>query len=209
MASVKKRILEPRENGFAVAINKIKHISPLDTVVYEIFAAFGFSSSQVEEIKKMFIADTGSFLQSSTHRILKNRAWLLIDPLHEISSRVYLIEKDQTSISFGEAKILLSNKENSTSPSSESNEAWLDASALSFPLLLRPWKSGDYFYPLGMKKKKKISKFLIDQKLSKSDKERQYVIESAKKIVWVVGRRIDDRFKIAPRTKHVLRLKLD
>ncbi len=93
--------------------------------------------------------------------------------------------------------------------SAAANEAWLDASKLEFPLLVRPWKNGDYFYPLGMKKKKKISKFLIDQKLSKTEKESQYVIESAKKIVWVVGRRIDERFKVLPHSKEILQLKWD
>jgi tRNA(Ile)-lysidine synthase len=209
MASIKKRTLEQRGNGWALAINKIKHLTPLNTIVYEVFSAFGFAATQVDELKKLFDADTGSYLQSTTYRVLKNRAWLLIDPLHEISSKIYLIEKDQSLIAFGEAKLTVSTKDNAASISTASNEAWLDASKLEFPLLLRPWKNGDYFYPLGMKKKKKVSKFLIDQKLSKSDKEGQYVIESAKKIVWVVGRRIDDRFKIFPATKEVLRLKLN
>ncbi|MFN5327333.1 MAG: tRNA lysidine(34) synthetase TilS [Bacteroidota bacterium] len=209
MASIKKRTLEQRGNGWALAINKIKHLTPLNTIVYEVFSAFGFAATQVDELKKLFDADTGSYLQSTTYRVLKNRAWLLIDPLHEISSKIYLIEKGQSLIAFGEAKLTVSTKDNAASISTASNEAWLDASKLEFPLLLRPWKNGDYFYPLGMKKKKKVSKFLIDQKLSKSDKEGQYVIESAKKIVWVVGRRIDDRFKIFPATKEVLRLKLN
>ena len=209
IALIQKRIVEKRETGFAIAVNKIKHLVPLDTIVYEIFSSFGFTAAQTGELKKLFSAHTGSFMQSPTHRVLKNREWLLIDPLHEISSKVYLIEKDQSSVSIGEKSIQISTHSNPSSLSTAENEAWLDASKLEFPLLVRPWKNGDYFYPLGMKKKKKISKFLIDQKLSKTEKESQYVIESAKKIIWVVGRRIDDRFKVLPHSKEILQLKWD
>ena len=130
---------------------------------------------------------------------------MIISPKEAQDTGHILIEKEDTHLLFRDGSLLIKElpaKNLQLNPSS--TEACLDASIVQYPLLLRKWKQGDYFYPLGMQKKKKISRFLIDQKLSKSDKEKVWVVESDRKILWVVGYRIDDRFKISPKTKVVL-----
>ena len=143
-------------------------------------------------------------------RIIKNRNWLIIAPVENSEAVTVLIEEGEGEIVYAAGTLQLQGglpvKDKST-VSTEKNTACLDAAGIQFPLLLRKWKAGDYFYPLGMPKKKKISRFLIDQKLSKTDKEKTWVLEMNKKIIWVIGLRIDDRFKITPSTKQVLQLR--
>ena len=87
-----------------------------------------------------------------------------------------------------------------------STVALLDPQKLEFPLQVRRWRAGDYFYPLGMPKKKKVARFLIDLKLSLPEKEKVWVLTSGDKIVWVIGNRIDDRFKITSKSKGAIRV---
>ncbi|NNK40083.1 MAG: tRNA lysidine(34) synthetase TilS, partial [Winogradskyella sp.] len=82
----------------------------------------------------------------------------------------------------------------------------VDKDKLKLPLMLRPWMYGDFFYPLGMRGKKKISKYLKDEKLSLIEKENVWVLTSQEDIVWILGRRADDRFKVSEKTTNILKI---
>lgn len=203
----KKKLLEYRGEEVHIPILKFEKAAPFKTIAYEIIKDYGFNANQLPELLSLLKADTGKYIISVTHRIIKNRKWLIIAPVQSAAASNLLIEEEDESIEFESGKLQL-NFTDKTTPSTERNIATLDAKHIRFPLLLRKWKTGDYFYPLGMPKKKKVARFLIDLKLSKTDKEKVWVIESNQKIIWVVGYRIDDRFKLNATTKKALRLKL-
>jgi tRNA(Ile)-lysidine synthase len=94
-------------------------------------------------------------------------------------------------------------------PSKEATQCTIDASKLEFPIILRKWKQGDYMYPFGMTKKKKVARVLIDMKVALHDKEHVWVIESNKKIVWIVGIKSDNRFRIHSNSKELFTIKLN
>lgn len=176
-------------------------------LVYEIIKAYDFSEKQIDEVLALTTATNSSYISSSTWRIIRNRAWLIIAPVQAMVADTIIIDDNHKMIEYTGGKLELSKLSAGNYQLSNSNSiAALDASKIHFPLLLRKWKTGDYFYPLGMKKKKKLARFFIDAKLSKTQKENAWVIESNKKIVWVVGHRIDDRFKILSSTQTILLL---
>jgi tRNA(Ile)-lysidine synthase len=208
----RKKLCEKRGDEVHIPVLKLQKSVPLHTIAYEIIKDVGFSPAQTNEVLHLLSSESGRYVQSSTHRIIRNRRWLIIAPLQSEQPQTLVIDEDEQKVVFDNRQLVLEHFVTDQArvpgkqlPNSQS-VATLDKTALHFPLLLRKWKKGDYFYPLGMKKKKKLARFFIDQKLSLTDKEKVWVLESNKKIVWVVGLRIDDRFKITDATKSVLRI---
>ncbi len=208
VAQTKAKLMEIKGNESHIPILKLKKQTPLKTIIFEIIKDFGFAATQTEEAIKLLDAANGSFMASATHRLIINRNWLIIAPLQSEEAINILIEEGTKKIAFAGGTLMFeTDYTHSTQLSTDATIATLNADEIKYPLLLRPYKQGDYFYPLGMLKKKKLSKFFIDQKLSKTDKERVWVIESEKRIVWVIGLRIDNRFKVKPSSSRQLVVK--
>ncbi len=188
-----KKLVEPKANEFHIPVLKWKKNIPLHTISWEIIKTFGFSAAQTNEVIKLLDSANGSSMVSATHRIIKNRLWMIIAPLQTTEATHILIESIGTTV-FEDGVLELVPKA-SAEPLSTFFCEYVEFSKIQFPLILRKWKAGDYFYPLGMTKKKKVSKFLIDAKLSKIDKEKVWVLEMDKKIIALLGHRIDNRFK--------------
>ncbi len=200
----KKKLLEQKGNEVHIPVLKLLKTAPLATVLYEIIKDVGFTAHQTDEAIGLLKSETGKYISSPTHRIIKNRNWLIISPVQTSEAQNILIEEGDKNISFEQGSLQIEKPPTTNHKLQTTNDiAHLDAAAIKFPLLLRKWKQGDYFYPLGMQKKKKLSRFFNDQKLSLTQKENTWVIEMDKKIIWVVGIRIDDRFKIIPGTKNI------
>jgi tRNA(Ile)-lysidine synthase len=203
----KKNLLEYKDNEIHIPVLKLQKIKPLDTIIWEIIKEYNFHTPQIDEIKKLFTANNSSYIKSSTHRIIKNRNWLIIGPNKTEEAEHILIEDGNSRIRFKNGFLEIKKFQNvNCELQTAKNIAQLDASNIEFPLLLRKWKQGDYFYPLGMQKKKKLNRFFIDHKLSSTEKEKVWVLESNNKILWVVGYRIDNRFKITQSTKEILKI---
>ncbi|MGI8580841.1 MAG: tRNA lysidine(34) synthetase TilS [Chitinophagaceae bacterium] len=205
----KKKLIEKKGKEIHIPVLKLLKSAPLSTIVYEIIKDFGFTSNQTEEVIKLLDSESGKYIQSRSYRILKNRKWLIITSTDTTIADNILVEEKDKIVEFANGTLKFQKLTADTSQLTSDNAvAMLDAAEISYPLLLRKWKQGDYFYPLGMKKKKKLSRFFIDLKLSLVEKEKVWVLEMNKKIIWIVGGRIDERFKITSKTKDILKISL-
>jgi tRNA(Ile)-lysidine synthase len=192
-----------------------------DTYTYSFIIQYGFTQNQIEEVYKLLNAKKGAYIASNTHQFIKWDDQILIVkkdnlkeyiPIHED----ILLEKESTTDNvFKNAKIQTLNghlqfeyilNDHSFNIETNANFAYLDADKIEWPLLFRTWEMTDYFYPLGMRKKKKLNHFLSSLKLNPADKSQISVLYSGDRLIWVVGHRIDDRFKITNSTLKVLKI---
>lgn len=201
----KKKLIEQRGKDFYIPVLKLKTITPIATILYELIKEFHFSYEQTLQVIQLLERQTGSLVESQSHQIIKNRNFLIITEKNTQSSEIILIEENVSKIETSDfllkLKLIGADK---FEVNKEMKYCAIDAQLVEFPLVLRKWRQGDYLYPFGMTKKKKVSKVLIDAKIPLHEKEAIWVIESNKKIVWVAGVKSDNRFRVTEKTQNVL-----
>ena len=168
---------------------------------------YGCKPTQIPEVYKLLDANNGAYLATATHRFIKFNEAIQLVANDTVKEHLMIpIGEGVLQTKYGTLQIETIAKELIGELNTSSTHAYLDADVLDFPLLVRSWQITDYFYPLGMRKKKKLSHFLGHLKLSPAIKERVNVLTMGDKILWVVGQRIDDRFKVTDNTKWVLKI---
>lgn len=209
IAAYRKKLLESKKHDTLISIAKLQKIPAVRTILYELLKEYGFNAAQIDQLIAAFEAEPGRIFYSETHQIIKDRKHFILSEKNDRDSGFALIERGQTKVEKADLVLKLSelSVEGFEIPK-DKNVACLDVDKLEFPLMLRRWKDGDYFYPLGMKrKKKKLKRFFTDLKLSRIEKERVWVLTDNKKhLVWVVGYRLDERSKITNKTRNVLKI---
>lgn len=196
-------------NEVSYEIKKVLDSSHIGLLLHYILKQYSFDSSiETQVLEAIKAGQSGKLFMSKTHTCLVDRESIIIKENNNTNILLsYTIEKNTKSISeplnlhfeiVDEAKIIV-----------EDNLVCLDFEKLSFPLQIRKWQEGDSFQPLGMQGTKKLSDFFINQKYTLFQKEEQWLLTSKNEIVWIIGKRIDNRFKVTETTKQTLILKLN
>ena len=208
----KKRLISNIRNGAGkIDIAKLEKTDSPQLLLFELLKDFGFNSTQASNIHDTLRGLPGKIFSSDTHQLIKDRKFLVLKKKTKSSKQEFSIgkiSKELTEpVNLTVSYIKLKKGVDAKIPALK-NVAYLDADKLKFPLKLSKWQLGDKFRPLGMKDFKKLSDFFIGEKMNLFEKENQWVLRSGKEIVWILDKRIDDRYKITEKTKRICIIEL-
>ncbi|NOY37708.1 MAG: tRNA lysidine(34) synthetase TilS [Chlorobi bacterium] len=193
---------------FVIPIAKLRESEAAEAVLFELLRPFRFPPAVTFKIMESLDSEPGKKFFSPSHRLIKDREHLIITAIPERGhTEKYYIEEGNTQLTHPVILHLESfEKQPGFQIPSDRNIAVLDRDRLQFPLILRKWREGDWFIPLGLGGIKKLSDFFVDRKLSLDEKEQVWLLTQGDEIIWVIGMQIDDRFKITENTRKVLRV---
>ena len=203
-----QRLLKGKDGEYQFPIAELARFQGT-AFLYELLQPFGFTPGQIMEAERLLVARTGAQLVASegNWRLVKHRKFLILSPQKQMNADFISVDLDDQTIAFPAGKLEFQKiKKVDLKELGSSQVAAFESQHLEFPLQIRRWRAGDYFYPLGMSKKKKVARLLIDLKYSLSEKERVWVLTAGEKIVWVIGIRIDERFKVKDKTQGAIRI---
>jgi tRNA(Ile)-lysidine synthase len=201
--------LTVKNDMFTIEIDKIKHLQPLDIYLFECLSPLGFNHAQVNDIIQCLDTTEEKVFISSTNRLLKTRNTLEITVLDKNETKtVFINNLDKKS--FISAGICIEIKDFCPNFIFDKNPsvAYFDLDKISFPLQIRSWQDGDFFYPFGGKGKKKLSGFFAELKLNSIEKQKTRLLCNKNgDILWVIGIRSDNRYKVSASIQKILMLK--
>ncbi len=205
ISQIKAEVAVEKNQYVSFLIEKMKPYEKNKAILFELFKPYGITDALLIDLARIIEGESGGMVVTSTHRIIRNRNELIVSEDKKQTEVFYTINNIDDLKKF--PGIASSEKKDISKGyriPADQKIGCFDMQMIIFPLVIRRWKDGDYFYPLGMKQKKKLSDYFIDKKYSIPDKENIFILESGDKIVWIIGDRIDDRFKVTPETREVL-----
>ena len=200
-----QQVANEKGNEIHFDLNQLKRLPNYQSYLYQWLKEYGFTAWK--DIYDLVESQSGKQILAPNYRLIKNRADLILSPYKEESDEIFTIDNEKRDVNFP-LKLTLCEVSHVTKLSNKT--IFVDKDKLNFPLFLRRWREGDFFHPTGMDgKSKKISKFFKDEKFSLVDKENAWLLCSGENILWIVGKRADDRFTIQNTTNTIFKITLE
>lgn len=210
IGGIRTQLSEKRGRSLVFDNKKLAEFSTGKSMIFELFCPWGITEPLAGELQKLINAGTGKQIFTLTHRILKNRNELIVSPVRREHQADLLLESVEDLLTMPSVRFAsIDQVDSGYRIPRDPHIASIDREKIRLPLLVRRWKEGDYFVPLGMKNRKKLSDYFVDNKFSRIRKEETMILESDGDIVWIMGERLDDRFRVTESTRTVLRIEMN
>jgi len=215
--TISKKVISEQNGNLHFNITILKSLSNPKVYLFHLLNEYGFT--EWDDINDLLDAQSGKKVFSKTHRLLKDRDFLMLSEIEEGDNNSFEINNTTTYIenpiklSIEKIDISFDNKNDQNKILNEllfddDSTISIDYNKLKFPLKIRKWQKGDFFFPIGLNGKKKLSKYFKDEKMSLLEKENTWILTSGTNIVWVIGKRLDGRYKVSNSTSTILKFKL-
>ncbi|SIR28031.1 tRNA lysidine(34) synthetase TilS [Maribacter ulvicola] len=200
---LKEELFVEKDGRIEVEISKLKKLQPLSTYLHGLFRVYGFK--EMDNLKALLDGLSGKQLVSNSHVLVKNRDVLILSKImeNELNTQEYLITEEKVPLNL---PVDIKFSEVSERHDNTDTVIFVQKKALKYPLTVRKWKTGDYFYPIGLNRKKKLSKFFKDEKIDVLSKEATWLLCSGEQIIWVIGMRADHRFRVTDTAQEILKI---
>ena len=201
--TVQKRIVSNNSNNIIINIPELRNLPSPGAVLFEILSPLGFNTAQINDIQAAMDSQPGTRFSSAAYQLIKDREAFIISSTDTVQAEsISIVLEPGTTVTLPYGRALTVTTAPAQAPiSSSPNVATFDAALLNKkPVTIRPWHDGDRFVPFGMKGSKLVSDFLTDSKICAADRERQLVMTHNNNIIWLLGRRTDNRYRVTPKT---------
>ena len=204
----RQQLLTSCDDGLHIDIEQLRELPGARTLLFEIIREYGFHSSQLDDIWASLDAPSGRFFDAPVYRLLKDRTDFVLYP-HRSEKIVRLLEYGTLSVDYPVKLTLTLHDAEGYQIPRRPDTACFDAGLLPFPLLLRTWREGDKFRPFGMKGRQKLSDYFNNNKYTLSQKQSTWLLCAGEEIVWIVGERSSDCYKITPETRQIWEIRCE
>ena len=198
---VYEKVVSEENQQLKINISALLHYKNHKAYLYQWLNKYGFSAWN--DVYNLIEAQSGKQILSEKYILLKDRDFLILSKKEKTNFEEIVIHSITEKPNFP-LKLTLCNQ--SDISNQLKNVIFVDENKIQFPLTIRKWKEGDYFYPFGMQGKKKVSKFFKDEKFTLFQKQDTWILESNNQIVWIIGYRADERFKTENTTQTIIQI---
>ena len=202
----RREVVTGDDGNLTIDIAKLKLVPSVQALLFEILSPLGFNDSQITDVAASLDSKPGTRFCSATHQVIKDREYFTVSPITGSEFIPITVNTEHgATITLSDGQTLAITTAPAGTPiSKEASVATFDAALIQGPLEIRRWQEGDWFIPFGMKGRKLVSDFLTDCKVSQTEREHQLVVTCNQNIIWVLGRRTDNRYRVTDQTRNQL-----